>query len=82
MTRIISTWYSRPQWLLSCSLILAALITASILFLEPILQQVPLSPDQGTAWYYWKLPEPTWLTRVSAWTGYLLHQLFIWAVIA
>ena len=74
--------YKKPQWLFSLSLMLAALITASILFLEPILRQIPLLPDQGAGWYYWKLPEPSWLTRLSAWGGYLLHQLFIWSVIA
>ncbi|MDP6969302.1 MAG: hypothetical protein QGG88_09340 [Gammaproteobacteria bacterium] len=80
-TRLVSNWYKTPPWLFSLCLILAAVITASILFLEPLLRQIPLLPDAGAAWYYWQLPEPTWLTRASAWGGYLLHQLFIWSVI-
>lgn len=40
-----------------------------------------LLPDQGASWYYWKLPEPTFWTRLSAWTGYLAHQLVAWGLI-
>ena len=81
-TKRLTNWFGSLHWLLSFSLIVAAIVAASILFLEPLLRQVPLLPDTGAAWYYWKLPDPTWLTRASAWSGYLLHQLFLWAVIA
>lgn len=72
----------RWQGVFQISLILAVLFTASILFLEPILAQVSLLPDQGASWYYWKLPEPQLVSQISAWSGYLLHQVFIWSVIA
>ncbi|MGW2091206.1 hypothetical protein [Promicromonospora sukumoe] len=42
---------------------------------------VALLPDQGASWYYWKLPEPTFWTRASAWAGYIAHQLFAWGLI-
>ena len=42
---------------------LSVLATLSILLLNPILRQVELLPDQGAAWYYWKLPEPSFWTR-------------------
>ena len=71
----------RWQGVFQISLILAVLFTASILFLEPILAQVSLLPDQGASWYYWKLPEPQLVSQISAWSGYLLHQVFIWSVI-
>jgi hypothetical protein len=45
------------------------------------LDSVRLLPDQGAAWYYWKLPEPTFWTRLSAWGLYLLHQVTIWGLI-
>lgn len=45
------------------------------------LAAIPLLPDQGPAWYYWKLPEPTFWTRATAWGGYLLHQIAIWGLI-
>uniref|UniRef100_UPI0031DF4DFE hypothetical protein n=1 Tax=Saccharothrix mutabilis TaxID=33921 RepID=UPI0031DF4DFE len=42
---------------------------------------VALLPDQGASWYYWKLPEPTVWTRVSAWLGYAAHQVASWWLI-
>jgi len=44
-------------------------------------KDVFLLPDQGAAWYLWKLPNPTWITRTSAWVGYALHQIAVWYVI-
>lgn len=58
-----------------------ALVTASILLLRPVLSQVELLPDQGAAWYYWKLPDPTFWTHATAWGFYVLHQLFFWGLI-
>lgn len=42
---------------------------------------VALLPDRGASWYYWKLPEPTFWTRASAWGGYVAHQLISWGLI-
>jgi hypothetical protein len=39
-------------------------------------------PDLGASWYYWKLPEPTLGSRVSAWVLYAAHQLTTWGLIA
>jgi hypothetical protein len=39
-------------------------------------------PDRGGDWYYWKLAEPSWLTRLSAWGLYASHQLVLWGSIA
>lgn len=39
------------------------------------------TPDRPGFWYEWQLLEPTWLTRASAWTGYVLHQVTLWALI-
>jgi hypothetical protein len=40
-----------------------------------------LLPDQGASWYRWKLPEPTFWTMLSAWSGYVAHQLVAWGLI-
>ena len=45
------------------------------------LDAIELLPDQGVAWYYWKLPSPTFWTRATAWTFYLAHQVAIWYLI-
>ena len=63
------------------SIFVALLATASILTLKPILSQISLLPDQGAAWYYWKLPEQTFWGRFTAWSFYLAHQLFFWGLI-
>lgn len=56
-------------------------ISAAILLLEPTLSQIDLLPDQGFAWYYWKLPEQTLGGQLSAWGFYALHQVFFWGLI-
>jgi hypothetical protein len=45
------------------------------------LASVPHLPDQGASWYYWKLPVPTFLGRLTAWGLYALHQITIWGLI-
>ena len=45
------------------------------------LESIRLLPDQGASWYYWKLPEPTVWTRITAWSFYALHQLSFWGLI-
>jgi hypothetical protein len=55
--------------------------TALIWWTGQRLNAVPLLPDQGALWYYWKLPHPTFVTRLSAWGLYALHQIAFWALI-
>ncbi|MCA9960799.1 MAG: hypothetical protein KC443_17285 [Anaerolineales bacterium] len=55
--------------------------TALTWALGPFLPQINFLPDTGYDWYYWKLPEPTVMSRVTAWSGYLLHQLVVWGII-
>ena len=45
------------------------------------LASIPHLPDTGPSWYYWKLPEPTLWSRVTAWGFYALHQVSLWALI-
>ncbi len=57
-------------------------LIALIIALGPYSNPAMFLPDQGTHWYYWKLPEATLGGRVSAWLLYLGHQLAIWWLIA
>lgn len=59
-----------------------AAFVALIWAAAPLLPSIDFRPDAGAAWYYWQLPEPTALTRLTAWGGYLLHQFTIWGLIA
>lgn len=56
-------------------------VTALIWALDYRFDDLVLLPDQGASWYYWKLPEPTAITRATAWLGYTLHQLAFWWLI-
>lgn len=42
---------------------------------------VPHLPDAGPAWYYWKLAQPTVLSRVVVWSLYAAHQLVSFGLI-
>ncbi len=55
--------------------------TALIYALGPSLPQIDFLPDTGYAWYYWKLPEPTFWSRATSWGLYLAHQISFWAII-
>jgi hypothetical protein len=55
--------------------------TALIWWAGQRLDAIKLLPDQGVAWYYWKLPEPTFWTHLTAWGFYALHQITFWGLI-
>ena len=61
--------------------VVSALATWLIWLLSPRLAAVPHLPDQGAAWYFWILPEPTAWSRATAWGLYAAHQATIWALI-
>ncbi|MBE1584210.1 hypothetical protein ACFPOI_29505 [Nonomuraea angiospora] len=67
--------------ILTSGVLASALITGLIWLLGQRLHGITLLPDQGASWYYWKLPEPTVWTRLSAWLPYAAHQLALWALI-
>ena len=56
-------------------------LTGLVWLLGQRLHGIVLLPDQGASWYYWKLPEPTFWTRASAWAGYAAHQVVSWGLI-
>jgi hypothetical protein len=62
-------------------MVASLLFTLAIYMLRPLFPYPDFLPDTGAAWYYWKLPDPTFWTRFSAWAGYLAHQLFFWGLI-
>jgi hypothetical protein len=47
--------------------------------LDPVL--ATLLPDQGAAWYFWKLPTREFMTMFIVWSFYLTHQFSIWGAI-
>jgi hypothetical protein len=57
-------------------------LTALTAVLGPLLASVPHLPDQGAAWYFWKLPQATRWSRLTAWGFYALHQASVWVLVA
>lgn len=53
-------------------------LTILVWLLGKRLEAVPLLPDTGADWYYWRLPEPTLWSRLTAWGLYLVHQVGFW----
>lgn len=45
------------------------------------LKAFPHLPQQGPAWYFWKLPAPSLPAEITAWGFYALHQVAIWGII-
>lgn len=70
----------RRAW--AVSILGSVLATLAILTLRPWIAGIEFAPDQGFNWYFWKRPDPDLWSRISMWGGYLLHQLFIWGLIA
>ncbi len=68
-------------WALWGGIAFSFLFTGVIGWAGQRLASVPHLPDQGASWYYWKLAEPTFWTRATAWGFYLLHQLSMWGLI-
>ncbi len=62
-------------------IIFSFVVTGLIWLLGARLDSIQLLPDTGASWYYWKLPEPTFWTRFTAWGFYAVHQIFIWGLI-
>lgn len=69
------------QWALVAGIAASLLFTALIWWLGERLADQPLLPDTGPAWYYWRLPVPTFWTHATAWGFYALHQIALWALI-
>jgi hypothetical protein len=69
---------STVLWL---GILFSLLFTGVIWALDGRLQSIELLPDTGASWYYWKLPEPTFWTRFTAWGFYFAHQFTLWGLI-
>jgi hypothetical protein len=59
----------------------SVLFTILIWWAGQQLASIPHLPDQGAAWYYWKLARPTFWSHFTAWTFYALHQVTFWGLI-
>ncbi|WP_189637735.1 hypothetical protein [Thalassotalea sp. HSM 43] len=62
-------------------IILSALIMAFIWLMGPYSAHIDFIPDQGPTWYFWKLPDADFITRLSAWGSFVAHQVFFWWLI-
>jgi hypothetical protein len=65
----------------TAAIVLCVAFTGLIAALGPLLASVQHLPDQGSAWYYWKLPVPAFWGRLTSWGLYSLHQLGVWVLV-
>lgn len=75
---------SRPRGdvlALAGGILFSLVFTGLIAWAGQRLASVPHLPDQGAAWYYWRLVEPTFWSRATSWGFYLLHQVTLWGLI-
>jgi hypothetical protein len=65
------------------AIIFGVLFTVLIWLLGPNLDHFTriLLPDQGSSWYFWKLPAREFWTMTIVWIFYLANQLLIWGAI-
>ncbi len=68
-------------WVLWGGILFSFLFTMLIWATAPSLSVFPHLADQGPAWYYWKLPEPNLMARLTSWGFYLAHQFALWGLI-
>ena len=66
---------------LALGVAISFVLTLAMKLLEFRLRDVPHEPDKGVLIYYWVLPNPTLVTRLSAWGLYACHQFAHWGVI-
>ncbi|MEP5763680.1 MAG: hypothetical protein ABJ308_03770 [Halieaceae bacterium] len=77
MTEQAHTLSFRLWWgLLGCVVLMIAILLAG-----PYGDHIAFLPDSGAAWYFWQRPDPTVVSRLSAWLSYAAHQLSIWWLI-
>lgn len=72
---------ARPITILGVGVVASLALTALVGVLGFRLADQPLGPDRGASWYVWQLPDPTVWTRLTAWAGYVAHQLAFWGLI-
>lgn len=63
------------------SVVFSVLVLFLIVMFGGRLDSIDLLPDQGAAWYYWKLPVRDSLSMFIVWGLYLIHQVVVWILI-
>lgn len=79
-TQVDMEMHSSTRWLWA-GIAFSFVFTGIIWLAGGWLNGITRLPDQGPSWYYWKLAEPTFWTRASAWGLYLAHQITSWGLI-
>lgn len=80
-TTVSSKLSSEAKRALWAGLLFSVVFTALIGVLGQRIDHSGFLPDQGPSWYFWKLPNPTFWTRFTAWSFYLAHQVTVWGLI-
>jgi len=77
-----SIWKRRADvWAVAGGVAFSLIFTGIIAWAGQRLASIPHLPDTGYEWYYWRLTEPTFWSRTTAWGFYLAHQVTLWGLI-
>ena len=74
-------WYSGTRNTIFVGTVLAAVLTSIIAMTGARLAGFVIVGPTVPFAYPWRLVEPTVVARITAWGGYVLHNLFVWGVI-
>src|SRR5690349_16706771 len=72
---------TRPNYLPLSGVLIAAAFTVIIAATSANLSGFQIVGPTVPFAYPWRLVEPTAISRLAVWTGYLLHNLIVWAII-
>lgn len=70
----------RLKTFLPLSITLAVVITVLMYLFGQNIDHSMFAEDTGFLHYFWKLTDPTILSRITSWGGYILHQVTAWYI--
>lgn len=72
---------TQPRNLILAGVLISAAFTAVIALTAANLSRFEIVGHTTAFAYPWRLVDPTTLTRLAVWTGYLLHNIIAWVII-
>lgn len=65
---------------LTLSFVTAAVMILLMYLFGQDIDHSTFAEDTGFLHYFWKLPDPTLMSRLTSWGGYILHQITAWYI--
>lgn len=72
---------TQPRKLIFAGVLISAAFTAVIAATAANLERFSIVGHTVAFAYPWRLTDPTFMSHLTAWVGYLLHNILVWAII-